>query len=295
MNHRFLPKLRLALFLPIVFLFVGCDTPQGFERVDDAMFSRLDKFGDCGPSLHDAAHFIMQVRFESLDQSDKKYEFQLHHHSLHQSAVREGSDSLNNQLNQLLLAMNCGDAITLRLPFSYFDRSFLSAYADEALYALNENMELSLEVLHTFQTGEYANYLMSASQQGELAEAEAIQLLLMNEPQQPFEQHGDLFMQYFTKGTGDTLSIGEEVTITYNTFLLSGKKLDETTEMQFNYGMPGQVVDGLHYALSFMHRGDEALVYMPSGLAFGTNGSTGNVVPRNTPIYFRIKIAEQAM
>ena len=295
MNHRFLPKLRLALFLPIVFLFVGCDTPQGFERVDDAMFSRLDKFGDCGPSLHDAAHFIMQVRFESLDQSDKKYEFQLHHHSLHQSAVREGSDSLNNQLNQLLLAMNCGDAITLRLPFSYFDRSFLSAYADEALYALNENMELSLEVLHTFQTGEYANYLMSASQQGELAEAEAIQLLLMNEPQQPFEQHGDLYMQYFTKGIGDTLSIGEEVTISYNTFLLSGKKLDEPTEMQFNYGMPGQVVDGLHYALSFMHRGDEALVYMPSNLAFGTNGSTGNVVPRNTPIYFRIKIAEPSV
>jgi FKBP-type peptidyl-prolyl cis-trans isomerase len=79
--------------------------------------------------------------------------------------------------------------------------------------------------------------------------------------------------------------------LAYNTFLLNGKKLDEPTQLQLNYGMPGQVVDGLHYALSFMHKGDEALVYMPSYLAFGTKGSSSGVVPRNTPIYFRIKLS----
>jgi FKBP-type peptidyl-prolyl cis-trans isomerase len=56
--------------------------------------------------------------------------------------------------------------------------------------------------------------------------------------------------------------------------------------------MPGQLVDGLQYALSFMHTGDEAMVYMPSQLAFGEKGSTGRVVPRNTPVYFRIKVLD---
>jgi FKBP-type peptidyl-prolyl cis-trans isomerase len=275
-------------------ILVGCNSQPGFDKVSDDLYKRLDKFGDCSPSLHDAAHFIMQVRFESLERSEQKYEFQLHHHSLHNLRLKPGEDSLQADLSRVLLSMNCGDAVTLRLPFESFDRSFLGAYADESMYDLDEKMELSLEVLHTFETGEYADYLMSASQQGEIGESEAIELLLMNETEQAFEKHGDCYIQFFARGHGDTLAVGDEVAINYNTFLLNGRKLDEPTEMQFNYGMPGQIVDGLHYALSFMHKGDEAMVYMPSLLAFGEKGSTGSVVPRNTPVYFRIKVIDPA-
>ncbi len=282
-----------ALCLVVSFM-VGCNSQPGFDKVSDNLFKRLDKFGDCSPSLHDAAHFVMQVRFESLERSEQKYEFQLHHHSLHNVRLKPGEDSLQADLSRVLLSMNCGDAVTLRLPFESFDRSFLGAYADESMYDLDEKMELSLEVLHTFETGEYADYLMSASQQGEIGESEAIELLLMNETEQAFEKHGDCYIQFFVRGHGDTLAVGDEVAITYNTFLLNGKKLDEPTEMQFNYGMPGQIVDGLHYALSFMHKGDEAMVYLPSLLAFGEKGSTGRVVPRNTPVYFRIKVIDPA-
>lgn len=273
---------------------IGCNQNPGFDRFGDAIYKRLDKFGDCGPSLHDAAHFIMQVRYESLDRKEQKYEFQLHHHSLHHANLKEGEDSLDPELSQILLGMNCGDAITLRLPFSMFDRSYLAAYADESMYGEQENMELSLEVLHTFQAGEYSQFLMSAAQQGEISESEAIELLMMNETGQEYEKHGDCFIQYFSRGTGDTLAIGDAITISYNTFLLNGKKLDEPTEMQFEYGMPGQIVDGLHYALSFMKKGDEAMIYMPSQLAFGDKGSAGKVVPKNTPVFFRIKLLDPA-
>lgn len=272
-------------------LFASCNDQQGFSSASDGIVKRLDKFGDCSPSMHDAAHFIMHVRFESLDHPEKKYEFQLHHHSLHQLRLKANEDSLSRGLTNELLRMNCGDAITLRLPFHHFDRNFLSAYADESMYEENENMELSLEVMQTFETGEYSDYVMSASQQGEIGEIEAIELLLMNETDQEFEKHGDCYIQYFARGIGDTITVGDEVVLAYNTFLLNGKKLDEPTELQLNYGMPGQVVDGLHYALSFMRMGDEALVYMPSYLAFGTKGSSSGVVPRNTPIYFRIKLS----
>lgn len=285
------PFFRGILFGLIASLFASCNDQKGFSSTSDGMVKRLDKFGDCSPSLHDAAHFIMHVRFESLDHPEKKYEFQLHHHSLHQLHLKANEDSLYRGLTSELLRMNCGDAITLRLPFHHFDRNFLSAYADESMYDKNENMELSLEVVQTFETGEYADYVMSASQQGEIGENEAIELLLMNETEQEFEKHGDCYIQYFAKGIGDTIAVGDEVVLAYNTFLLNGKKLDEPTELQLNYGMPGQVVDGLHYALSFMHKGDEALVYMPSYLAFGTQGSSSGVVPRNTPIYFRIRLS----
>jgi FKBP-type peptidyl-prolyl cis-trans isomerase len=133
---------------------------------------------------------------------------------------------------------------------------------------------------------------MSAAQQGEYEESEAIELLLMNDGVRDYEKHGDCFIQYFTHTTGDTLQVGDEVKLTYNTYLLNGKKLDDESELTLSYGAPGQLVDGLHYALSFMRFGEEAYVYLPSYLAFGTNGSGGNVVPRNTPVYFRVKLSE---
>lgn len=286
---------RHALYLTIlVFSLAACGGPKGFENLGNDHYSRLDKFGDCAPNLHDAAHFIMQVRFQSMERSDLKYEFQLHHHALHSLRIKENEDSLSSELFSAILSMNCGDAMTLQLPFQSFDRSFLSAYADESMFALNEKIELSLEVLQTFEPGQYSEYLMSAAQQGELEESEAIELFLMNEPDYDYDKHGDCFIQFFSHGNGDTLAVGDEVTIEYNTYLLNGKKLDEATALQFTYGMPGQIVDGLHYALSFMHKGDEARVYLPSLLAFGEKGSAGRVVPRNTPVFFRIKVIDTA-
>jgi len=283
--------LRTAFYPFIIAIsMAACGGQNGFDDLGNGHYKRLDKFGDCAPNLHDASHFIMQVRFQSLEHGDKKYEFQLHHHSLHTLRLKENEDSLSTELSSAILSMNCGDAMTLRLPFQSFDRSFLGAYVDESMFKHNEPMELSMEVMQTFVPGEYAEYLMSASQQGELAESEAIELLLMNEPDHDYEKHGDCFIQFFARGEGDTLAIGDEVIIDYNTYLLNGKKLDESTILQFSYGMPGQIIDGLHYALSFMKIGDEAMVYMPSQLAFGEAGSAGKVVPRNTPIYFRIKL-----
>jgi FKBP-type peptidyl-prolyl cis-trans isomerase len=271
---------------------IRCNKHSGFEKRGSEIHLRLDKFGDCGTTIRDASHFIMLVRFESMDESNKKYEFQLHHGNPGASSSSNNAEKINEELEEILLNLNCGDAITLRLPFHTFANSYLSAYADETMFKPEEKIELSLEVLHTFLTGEYANFLMSATQQGELEENEAIELLLMNDGVRDYEKHGDCFIQYFSHTNGDTLKVGDEVKLTYNTYLLNGKKLDDETEMLLSYGAPGQLVDGLHYALSFMRYGEEAFVYLPSNLAFGTNGSGGNVVPRNTPVCFRVKLSE---
>jgi len=285
-------KVQFILACTIMLVLNGCSENAGFKQQGSEIQFRLDKFGDCGTSLREASHFIMQVRFESRDHSDKKYEFQLHHCNPANKSSTNNTEISSEDLQEILLNLNCGDAITMRLPFHTFAQSYLSAYADETIYGPDEEMELSLDVLQTFSAGEYADFLMSAAQQNEYEETEAIELFLMNDGIRDYEKHGDCFIQYFSRSSGDTLVVGDEIKLTYNTFLLNGKKLDEETEMQLTYGAPGQLVDGLNYALSFMRFGEEALVYMPSYLAFGTQGSGGNVVPRNTPVFFRIKLAQ---
>jgi hypothetical protein len=164
--------IKIALFVSVLFGMLNltsCNEQRGFENRGSQIRLRLDKFGDCGPTLREASHFIMLVRFESLDESNKKYEFQLHHGSPTVPSFKS-EEKINEDLQEILLSMNCGDALTLRLPFRTMAKSYLSAYADETMFKPEENMELSLEVLHTFSAGEYANFLMSAAQQGELEE-----------------------------------------------------------------------------------------------------------------------------
>jgi len=153
-------------------------------------------------------------------------------------------------------------------------------------------MEISLKILKTFDEQGYRDYLLSSAQHGEIAETEAIELLLMNNTAIAYEKHGDCFIQPLQSGTGDTISVGSEVSIAYTTHLLNDKPLDKPTELQYTFGRPEQVVEGLNYALSMMRAGDEAIVYLPSYLAFGEDGSAGGGVPPKTPVYFKLKVVD---
>jgi peptidylprolyl isomerase len=62
--------------------------------------------------------------------------------------------------------------------------------------------------------------------------------------------------------------------------------------MALNFGKPGQLVQGMQYALSLMKAGERALVYMPSELAFGESGSSTGIIPPKTPIYFDINVLQ---
>jgi FKBP-type peptidyl-prolyl cis-trans isomerase len=283
---------RFSILLLLILALFGCNRYAGFEDIGHGLFKRLDQIGDCSPALKDAKHFIMEVQYESRSRNETGYSFQLHHHNIQTEKKKEGEDSLGYGIRKELLSMNCGDAITIIAPFDQFDNTYLSAYADASMFDPDETMTLKLKLLHTFSDKEYAAYLLSASQQNELSESEAIELLLMNDLESDYEKHGDCFIQRMQPGVGDSIAPGAEVTLIYNTYLLDGKQLDQTTELQFTYGRPGQVVDGLQYGLSFLRMGDEAMIYLPSYLAFGEKGSTGKVVPPKTPIFFKVKITD---
>jgi peptidylprolyl isomerase len=58
------------------------------------------------------------------------------------------------------------------------------------------------------------------------------------------------------------------------------------------FGKPGQLIPGLQYGLSLMKSGERALIFMPSALAFGEDGSNTGIIPPRTPIYFDVNVIE---
>jgi FKBP-type peptidyl-prolyl cis-trans isomerase len=295
--RKVISKYGLAYFSTVVLVtvaLISCDTHPGYSTTKGGIYKKLNQFGECEPALKDAEFFIMEVSYKKYNGPDTGYHFQLHHNQLksQQKNVIPHEEGIGNILMQELETMHCGDNITYIVPFSEIDNSYLSAFAGNDMYSLEQEIELNLKLIKTFARQGYMDYLMWAAQQSELEETEAIELFLMNDGDKNFEKHGTCYIDYTVKNEGDSIKAGREISIEYTTHLLNEKSLDSTTTMRFPFGRPEQIIGGLQYGLSWLKEGEQARIYLPSALAFGEKGSSTGIVPRNTPIYFDVKVTD---
>ena len=85
---------------------------------------------------------------------------------------------------------------------------------------------------------------------------------------------------------------GDEVKVHYQGTLLDGTVFDST----YQQGAPavfevGQLVEGWNEALQLMRPGDEFLLYVPPGLAYGDEGA-GGVIPPGAVLVFRMELLD---
>lgn len=96
------------------------------------------------------------------------------------------------------------------------------------------------------------------------------------------------------QGVGDCATVGDMLKIHYKGYFLNGKQFESTYEraqpLEFNYGQEGQVIPGFKTALTMMNQGCKMKFVIPSSLAFGETGSTGNIVPPYTTVVYEIEL-----
>jgi hypothetical protein len=304
MNFR--PYLIAFVIYLMCTVISGCNNSDGYTDLGDNISMKLVALGDCSPPMRNAEYFVVRTRFYTLgDQAIFPYDtlHTLYSRGLSNETLQPQESPIHWRIRKELEALNCGDEIELIAPLQVVNKTLLCAYQDAGskfnakrgdLPFKDLGVHIELKLLKTFDEAGFRDYLQSAAQHGEMTESEAIECWLANNPEHPYERHGECFIEPFIQGKGDSITSGSELTLSYTTHLLNGTQLDEPTEFQFTYGRPGQIIDGLHYALSFMQQGDEAIVYLPSNLAFGNNGSQSGIVPPRTPIYFKLKIADSS-
>ena len=95
-------------------------------------------------------------------------------------------------------------------------------------------------------------------------------------------------------GNGPSVAIGDTVVVHYEGHFLNGQFFDSTRQredpLQFVYGQQWQVIGGVEKAIGKMSEGDKALVIIPSGEAFGAEGSVQGIVPPFTPVVFEVEL-----
>ncbi|MFY9309891.1 MAG: FKBP-type peptidyl-prolyl cis-trans isomerase [Bacteroidia bacterium] len=102
---------------------------------------------------------------------------------------------------------------------------------------------------------------------------------------------------YYTpvqQGAGENTAYGDMIKIHYKGYFLNGKQFESTyvraQPMEFTYGDEGQVIPGFKTALTMMNQGCKMKFVIPSALAFGSSGSSGNIVPPYTTTIYEIEI-----
>jgi FKBP-type peptidyl-prolyl cis-trans isomerase len=98
------------------------------------------------------------------------------------------------------------------------------------------------------------------------------------------------------EGTGDSVRVGDTVTVHYEGKFLNGKFFDSTkrrnSPFQFVYGRKWQVIPGMEEAIGRMIEGEKALFIIPSKIGFGQTGSSTGIIPPYTSTIFEVELIE---
>jgi len=109
------------------------------------------------------------------------------------------------------------------------------------------------------------------------------------------QSSGLYFLPVTTNANAPKPAMGEVATVRYTGTLLDGTVFIEPSQnanLPISFVLsPTQVIAGFAEGVALMHKGDKAVLLIPSPLAFGTSGAAP-VVPANTPVRFEVELLD---
>ena len=115
---------------------------------------------------------------------------------------------------------------------------------------------------------------------------------------QPTKTQSGLYYVIKQRGSGGNAKPGKEVTVNYTGRLLNGKTFDSNTDPKFHHVQPfhfvlgmAEVIAGWDIGVQLLNAGSTATFYIPSALAYGSEGS-GSVIPPNSIRVFDVELTD---
>lgn len=111
------------------------------------------------------------------------------------------------------------------------------------------------------------------------------------------------YVQIINPGEGNTIDTSNILKIMYTGKNFGGETFDSNTDPKFNRsdalvvnmgaapGTPGSVIRGMTDGLSLLKKGAKAVLYIPSALAYGSQGSGAQIKP-NENLLFEVEIVD---
>jgi FKBP-type peptidyl-prolyl cis-trans isomerase len=273
---------RLFIFSYIIIALIGCAPSfEGYSELDSKHFKKLLVLGNERGGALISSYYGMLVSLNPDSAFSMQTYLLVHPEELHNYFT---SDVILKEINN----MKEGEISRFILPSTEISQLFdtLKNASAERFSAVEVKMEKRFS-----DEDNICSFFMHQAQEAMIPELDAIKLC-QSTMDKEWEDFGQISMAWVRKTEGDSIKTGREISIEYNTFWLNGLRKDSLTSMTLPFGKPGQLIPGLQYGLSLMKSGERALIFMPSALAFGEDGSNTGIIPPRTPIYFDVNVIE---
>jgi FKBP-type peptidyl-prolyl cis-trans isomerase FkpA len=287
MNTRILT----GIFLSIIFLFcISCSRKSpypGFSKLSEGIWYKLYQIGENEKKPVTGDYITVDILYKTMQDSvffSGRRKFQL---------AAAGNEEL---VNRCLTSMSSGDSAAFILDAGSFFQNNLETNLPsifnpgDKLIMVASLREIQPREEYLQEKEAFLKWIDDFSEY----EKEILKQFMEGKKLKIEPTPSGLYYLRLVPGNGKKVSKGDTLTVDYEGKFLNGKFFDSTIKRNesflFVYGTEWQVVEGLEEGIGMMEEGEKALFILPSGLAFGTEGSSTGIIPPYTSLIFEVEL-----
>lgn len=207
------------------------------------------------------------------------------------------SNNIKGSCVNHFLKMVEGDSMSFLIKPSVLFREYFDTIVPE--FCLKDSLvKLDVRLTQIISKAEYQSLKRTSTGQDEEEDTELQELqmidcyLLQNYKFVKADGNG-IYVLNKTSTNQEKVSAGKKIKIAYQGTFLDGKPVEKTEQiLEFVYGTPDQLVNGLNIVIGSLKKGETTKIIVPSRLAFGELGSSNGSIPPYTPLVYNIKIID---
>ena len=130
------------------------------------------------------------------------------------------------------------------------------------------------------------------AQEAYAKQQQQLQEMAKNDPQLKLDERSGIYYKVVKEGKGPKAPENMRVRFNYEGRLLDGTVFDNSFSTNGIVNLPVNLMRGVGFALTLMNAGSRYIFYIPSHLAFGSNGSPELKIPGDAIVVYEIELYE---
>ncbi len=290
-------KISFWILVSFGLFLLGCSKNElvnGYTKDDNGFYYKLLSIGDGNESplkenvvVFDA---VMKTQTDSVFWDTK-------HDASNGLFVSLGAESLLGSCNPYYLKMVEGDSVSFLIKPSVLFREYFDTIVPD-FCKKDSFIKLDVKLNQIISRAEYEALKKNAvgtddEEDRELEELQIIDCYLLQNYKFVKADGNGIYTLSKTTTALEKVSAGKKVKIAYQGTFLDGKPIDKIEQtLEFIYGTPDQLINGLNIVIGSLKKGETTKIIVPSRLAFGELGSSNGSIPPYTPLVYTIKIID---
>lgn len=288
-------KIKLLLLVLVVGISCSRDNQlDGYTRDISGYYYKLLAIGDGNESPLPKSVVVLDAVMKT--QSDSVF-WDTKHDASNGLFISLGSNNIKGSCVNHFLKMVEGDSISFLIKPSVLFREYFDTIVPE-FCSKDSLVKLDVRLTQIISKAEYQSLKRTSTGQDEEEDTELQELqmidcyLLQNYKFVKADGNG-IYVLSKTSTNQEKVGAGKKIKIAYQGSFLDGKPIEKTEQiLEFVYGTPDQLVNGLNIVIGSLKKGETTKIIVPSRLAFGELGSSNGSIPPYTPLVYNIKIID---